>query len=192
MDNVREDWPTSLNIFGSVWMDALGLSRAVDSWSACLHLVEHLCLDLLSQMDFLLEHQAVCFNLLGPAYADDPYVWMFLHTWEWPKKFCFLFAFSPFFFSQTSFYFTDWKKIQTLHHHNSFLENTLSSFIHPFHFGSTLTPNGHLRVTRKVTALASASFWSVLGKMPKQPQLILTMTCDSISVQFLLLLFWKT
>lgn len=79
-DNVREDWPTSLDIFGSVWMDALGLSRAVDNWSACLHLVEHLCLDLLSQMDFLLEHQAVCFNLLGPAYADDPYVWMFRHT----------------------------------------------------------------------------------------------------------------
>lgn len=80
MENLLEDWPESLDIFGSVWMDSLGVSRAVENWSVCLYLVEHLCLDLLSQMDFLLEHRAVCFNVLGPVYADDPYVWMFLHS----------------------------------------------------------------------------------------------------------------
>ena len=77
-DDLLEDWPESLDIFGSVWLDALGASRA--DWSVCLHLVEHMCLDLLGQMDVLLEHRAVCFNVLGPLYTDDPYVWMFLHS----------------------------------------------------------------------------------------------------------------
>lgn len=80
MDEVLEDWPEYLNIFGSVWLDILDVSRAANNWSVCLYLVEHLCLDLLNQMDFLLEHRAVCFNILGPAYADDPYMWMFFHA----------------------------------------------------------------------------------------------------------------
>ncbi len=80
MDDVLEDWPESLDIFGSVWMDTLGVSRAADNWSVCLNLVENLCLDLMSHMDFLLEHRAVCFSVLGPEYADDPYVWLFLHN----------------------------------------------------------------------------------------------------------------
>lgn len=80
LDNPLEDWPESLDIFGSAWLDALGMSRAGNNWSVCLNLVEHLCLDLVSQMDFLLEHRAVCVNVLGPLYADDPYVWMFLHN----------------------------------------------------------------------------------------------------------------
>lgn len=82
VDNLFEDWPESLDIFGSVLLDTLGVARAVDGWSVCLNLVENLCLDLLSQTDFLLEHRAVCFNILGPVYADDPYVWMFLHNWH--------------------------------------------------------------------------------------------------------------
>ncbi|KAK5871111.1 hypothetical protein PBY51_004010 [Eleginops maclovinus] len=80
LDNLLDDLPESTNIFGSVWMDALGVSRAVGSWSVCLNIIEHLCLDLMSQMDILLEHRAVCFNVLGPLYADDPYVWMFSHN----------------------------------------------------------------------------------------------------------------
>lgn len=80
IDNFLEDWPESLDIFGSVWMDALGVSRAAENWAVCLNLVEHLCLDLLSQIDLLLEHQAVCFNVLGPLFAEDPYLWMFLHN----------------------------------------------------------------------------------------------------------------
>lgn len=80
VDNLLEDWPESLGFFGSALMDALGASRAVEDWSICLYLVEHLCLDLLSQMDILLEHRAVCFNVFGPLCADDPYVWMFLHN----------------------------------------------------------------------------------------------------------------
>lgn len=79
MDNFLEDWPESLDIFGSVWMDALGVSTAAEDWSICLTLVERLCLDLLGQMDFLLEHRSVCFNLLGALSSDDPYVWMFHH-----------------------------------------------------------------------------------------------------------------
>lgn len=79
MDNLLLDWPQSLDIFGSVWLEALGVSRGFVDWSVCLNLVEHLCLDLMSQMDILLEHRAVCFNM-GPLYADDPYVWMFLYN----------------------------------------------------------------------------------------------------------------
>lgn len=77
MDDLLEDWPESLDVFGSVWMNALGVSGAAEDWSVCLNIVEHLCLDLLGHVDFLLEHRAVCFNILGPLYADDPYVWMF-------------------------------------------------------------------------------------------------------------------
>lgn len=80
MDNLLENWLETLDIFGSVWMDVQGGSSAFDDWSICLNLVEHLCLDLLGYMDPLLEHQAVCVNILGPLYADDPYVWMFLHS----------------------------------------------------------------------------------------------------------------
>lgn len=80
MDNFLDDWPESLDILGSIFTDALGLSRATENWSICLNLVEHLCLDLLSHMDFLLEHQAVCVNILGPLFADDPYVWIFLRN----------------------------------------------------------------------------------------------------------------
>lgn len=80
MDNVLEDFSESLDIVGSVWMNALGVPRAVHNWSVCLYFVESLCLNLLSHMDFLLEHRAVCFNVLGPVYADDPYLWMFSHT----------------------------------------------------------------------------------------------------------------
>ena len=80
LDNLLEDWLDSLDIFGSVWMDALGISRVLESWTVCLNLVELLCLDLLGHMDFLLEHRAVCFDILGPLYADDPYVWLLLHT----------------------------------------------------------------------------------------------------------------
>ncbi|KAF1389226.1 hypothetical protein PFLUV_G00071240 [Perca fluviatilis] len=74
MDALLDDWPESLDIFGSVWLHALGVSRVVEDWSVCLNLVEHLCLDLMSQMDFLLEHRAVCVNILGPLCADDPYL----------------------------------------------------------------------------------------------------------------------
>lgn len=77
MDDVLQDWLQSLDMLGSVWMDALGVLRPLQNWSVCLCLVEHLCLDLLRHMDFLLEHRAVCFSVLGPVYADDPYVWMF-------------------------------------------------------------------------------------------------------------------
>lgn len=79
VDDFLEDWPESLDIFGSIWLDALGVSTAGEDWSICLNLVEHLCLDLLGQLDFLLEHRGVCFNVLGPLYSDDPYVWMFHH-----------------------------------------------------------------------------------------------------------------
>ena len=78
VDTVLEDWPESLDIFGSVWIDVLGESR--EDWSVCLNLVEHLCLDLLSQMDFLLEHRAVCVSMLGPLYADDPFMWTYLYN----------------------------------------------------------------------------------------------------------------
>lgn len=80
MDDVLQDWLQSLDMLGSVWMDALGVLRPLQNWSVCLYLVENLCLDLLRHMDFLLEHQAVCFNVLGPVYADDPYLWMFTYT----------------------------------------------------------------------------------------------------------------
>lgn len=80
MDDVLQDWLQSLDILGSVWMDALGVLRPLQNWPVCLRLVEYLCLDLLRHMDFLLEHRAVCFNILGPVYADDPYVWMFSNT----------------------------------------------------------------------------------------------------------------
>lgn len=80
MDDVLQNWLQSLEMLGSVWMDALGGLRPLQNWSVCLYLVEHLCLDLLRHMDFLLEHRAVCFNVLGPVYADDPYMWMFSHT----------------------------------------------------------------------------------------------------------------
>lgn len=80
MDNVLEDWPESLDIFGSVWLDALDRTRPAENWSVCLYVMEHLFLDLLSHMDLLLEHRAVCVNILGPLYADDPYMWMFLQT----------------------------------------------------------------------------------------------------------------
>lgn len=80
VENLLEDWPESLDMFGSVWMDALGVSRAINNWSVCLTLVEHLLLDLLSPVDLLLEHRAVCLNILGPAYSEDPYVWMLLHS----------------------------------------------------------------------------------------------------------------
>lgn len=80
MDDVLQDWLQSLDMLGSVWMDALGGLRPLQNWSVCLYLVEHLCLDLLRHMDFLLEHRAVCFSVLGPVYADDPYVWMFSRT----------------------------------------------------------------------------------------------------------------
>lgn len=88
VENLLEDWPESLDMFGSVWMDALGVSRAINNWSVCLTLVEHLLLDLLSPVDLLLEHRAVCLNILGPAYSEDPYVWMLLHSWEGLKMFC--------------------------------------------------------------------------------------------------------
>lgn len=78
MDNLLEDWPEFLDIFGSVWMDGLGVLRAFDDWTLCLNLVEHLCLDVCAHMDFLLEHPAVYSDFLGPLYADDPYVWLFL------------------------------------------------------------------------------------------------------------------
>ena len=80
LDSLLEDWPESLDIFGSVWMDALGVSRAVEDWTVCLNLVEQLCLDLLGHMDFLLEHRAVCYNILGPLYTDDSYMWLLLHS----------------------------------------------------------------------------------------------------------------
>lgn len=83
MDDILEDWPESLDIFGSVWLDALDRTRPAENWFVCLNLMEHLFLDLLSHMDFLLEHQAVCVNILGPQFADDPYMWMFFHTWKW-------------------------------------------------------------------------------------------------------------
>ena len=81
-DDVLEDWPGSLDLFGSVWMEALGGtgSGAGENWSVCLTLMEHLCLDLLGQLEVLLEHRAVCFNLLGSLYADDPLLWMFIHN----------------------------------------------------------------------------------------------------------------
>lgn len=79
-DNIFEDWTDPLDIFGSVWIDALGMSRAAEDWSICLNLVELLGLDLLTQVDFLLEHRAVCFSVLGPMFTDDPYVWMFLQN----------------------------------------------------------------------------------------------------------------
>lgn len=79
MDNILEDWPESLDIFGSVWLDALNRTRPTENWFVCLNLMEHLFLDLLSHMDFLLEHQAVCVNILGPQFAEDPYMWMY-HT----------------------------------------------------------------------------------------------------------------
>lgn len=82
MDDVLEDWPESLDIFGSVWLDALNRTRPTESWFVCLNLMEHLVLDLLSHVDFLLEHQAVCVNILGPQFAEDPYMWMFFHTWN--------------------------------------------------------------------------------------------------------------
>lgn len=82
MDGVLQNRLQSLDIMGSVWMDALGVLRPLQNWSVCLRLVEHLCLDLLRHMDFLLEHHAVCFNVLGPVYADDPYLWMFSHNWH--------------------------------------------------------------------------------------------------------------
>lgn len=66
MDDILEDWPESLDIFGSVWLDALNRTRPSENWFVCLNLVEHLFLDLLSHMDFLLEHHAVCVNILGP------------------------------------------------------------------------------------------------------------------------------
>lgn len=80
MDNLLSEWPGSLDIFGSVWLEALGVSKAAGDWCVCLNLVEHLCLDLMSQMDILLEHRAVCFNMLGPLYTDNQYVWMFLYN----------------------------------------------------------------------------------------------------------------
>lgn len=79
LDNFLEEWPESLDIFGSVLMGALGVSREAENWSVCLNLVELMCLDLLGHMDFLLEHRAVCFNLLGPLFSDDPFAWMFLY-----------------------------------------------------------------------------------------------------------------
>ena len=80
-DDILEDWPGSLDLFGSVWMEALGGSSAgVENWSVCLTLMEHLCLDLLGQLEVLLEHRAVCFNLLGSLNADDPFLWMFMHN----------------------------------------------------------------------------------------------------------------
>lgn len=79
MDDLPEDWPESLDIFGSMWLEVLGGSDTTEDWSICLNLLEHLCLDLFGQMDFLLEHRAVCFDLIGSLYSDDPYVWMFHH-----------------------------------------------------------------------------------------------------------------
>lgn len=94
-DNFPEDWPEILDIFGSVWMDGLGRPRPADDWTLCLNLMEHLFLDLCSHMDFLLEHPAVCFNILGPLGADDPYMWLLLHTWDglWLVSFVSLFFF---------------------------------------------------------------------------------------------------
>lgn len=77
MYNLLEDWPESLDMFGSVWINALGMSRTSEDWSICLNLVEVLCLDLLAQVDFLLEHRTVCFTVLDPLFTDDLYVWMF-------------------------------------------------------------------------------------------------------------------
>ncbi|KAF3695729.1 hypothetical protein EXN66_Car011405 [Channa argus] len=80
VDNLLEDWTESLDIFGSVWIDVLGVPRAPQDWSICLNLLELLCLDVLSQVDFLLEHRAACFSVLGPLFTDDPYVWLFLEN----------------------------------------------------------------------------------------------------------------
>lgn len=77
MDDVSED---SLDIFGSVWMDVLGMSTAADNWSVCLSLVEFLSLDVLTQLDVLLEHPSVSFRALGPLLSDEPCVWMFLQN----------------------------------------------------------------------------------------------------------------
>ena len=80
-DDILEDLPGSLDIFGSVWMEALGgSSSGGENWLVCLTLIDHLCLDLLGQLEVLLEHRAVCFNLLGSLYADDPFLWMFIHN----------------------------------------------------------------------------------------------------------------
>lgn len=79
-DSLLEDWPASLDIFGSVLLDALGVTRAIEGWAVLVNLTEHLCLDLLGHMDLLLEHRAVCINILGPMYADDPYLWLYLHN----------------------------------------------------------------------------------------------------------------
>ncbi|CAL8249340.1 unnamed protein product [Merluccius merluccius] len=78
-DGALEDWPESLDLFGSVWLEALGRSGpgGGETWSVCLNLMEHLCLDLLGQLDLLLEHRAVCVHLLGCVHADDPFLWMF-------------------------------------------------------------------------------------------------------------------
>lgn len=80
MVDLLEDWPGSLDLFGSVWIDTLGMSRTAEAWSICLNLVELLSLDLLTQVDFLLEHRAVCFTVLGTLLAEDLYVWMFLQN----------------------------------------------------------------------------------------------------------------
>lgn len=80
VENFLEDWPESLDIFGSVWMDALDISRAVEDWSPCLFLVENLFLELLNHQDLLLETRVVCFNILGPMYSDDPFMWMFTNS----------------------------------------------------------------------------------------------------------------
>lgn len=79
MDDLLEDWPQSLDIFGSLWLNLLGCPESVDDWSVCLCLLEHLSLDLIGQLDFLLEDRMVCFNFLGPLGSEDAYVWMFSH-----------------------------------------------------------------------------------------------------------------
>ena len=80
MEDLLEDWPESLDIFGSVWLEVLGGAETTEDWHVWLHLVELMCLDLLGQMDFLLDHRGVCFDLLGSMYADDPYLWTSLHS----------------------------------------------------------------------------------------------------------------
>lgn len=77
---ILEDWTESLDIFGSVWLETLGVSRTVEDWTHSLNLAELLVLDVLCHMDLLLEHHAVCFNILGPLYADDPCLWLLLQS----------------------------------------------------------------------------------------------------------------
>ena len=77
MEGLLEDWPQSLDIFGSVWLSVLGGAESTEEWSVCLNLLEHLCLDLLGHMDVLLEDRAVCFDILGSLVSEDPLMWVF-------------------------------------------------------------------------------------------------------------------